>query len=518
MNDNIDLLKTEVDKIKKSLNELKDNITFSETEKKDQAEILNKQAEVTKQKIQKEIDFLANKTDEESKRKKEEAEALLISCNDITALYNSIINPSTSSTTQSPSQSPTESTNIFTKAKDWIKNQRNSILDRGKWKTEWWKNLLRAAWGATSIVLLYKWAKKLWNWAFWDNEKEDNNENYESKENTSENDEEKTEVRTNEETNEEENNNNDNYAETTEGNTKEEKKESIWSKLWWKALAWLWIAPAAWTAAAAWAATAWATDKESDSWTSEDVGKDESTSNEPDKENSSDPSTNTNEPENSPDKKESNENTTKKDTKNSTNSNESKEVDKGKNTYTNPISGLTYKRIDQVTDPAGKLRYSWKRSGKTVANIWCLLASGCTVTSALCPEVTLTDCFNNVRHWTADKAVAKMSNNKWKSEALLSWEHGNRTKTQEQKAKEKIIENLKKWYPAVIGARHSGIDGINNSIVSQHYRAILGIRTENGKNEFFVWNTYKNGSWGWMDEDKIFKNMIHASIFTPNQA
>jgi chromosome segregation ATPase len=136
MNDNIDLLKTEVDEIKKSLNELKDNISFSETEKKDQAEILNKQAEVTKQKIQKEIDFLANKTDEESKRKKEEAEALLISCNDITALYNSIINPSTSSTTQSPSQSPTESTNIFTKAKDWIKNQRNSILDRGKWRTE----------------------------------------------------------------------------------------------------------------------------------------------------------------------------------------------------------------------------------------------------------------------------------------------------------------------------------------------------------------------------------------------
>ena len=136
MNDNIDLLKTEVDEIKKSLNELKDNISFSETEKKDQAEILNKQAEVTKQKIQKEIDFLANKTDEESKRKKEEAEALLTSCNDITVLYNSIINPSTSSTTQIPSQSPTESTNIFTKAKDWIKNQRNSILDRGKWRTE----------------------------------------------------------------------------------------------------------------------------------------------------------------------------------------------------------------------------------------------------------------------------------------------------------------------------------------------------------------------------------------------
>ncbi len=190
--------------------------------------------------------------------------------------------------------------------------------------------------------------------------------------------------------------------------------------------------------------------------------------------------------------------------------------DKEKKTYTNPKSWLTYKCIDQVLDPAGNLKYPGGK--KTVASIWCLLASGCTVTSALSPSVTLENCFNNVRHWTADKAVAKMSDNKRKSEALLSWEHGNRTKAEEQHAQAKIEENLEKWYPAIIGARHNGIDGINSSIVSQHYRAILDMRTQNGKKEFFVGNTYKNGSWGWLSEDKIFKNMIHASIFTPAQA
>jgi DNA anti-recombination protein RmuC len=92
--DNIELLKLEVDEIKKSLNELKNNISISEDDKRNKANLLNRRAEKTKQKIQKEIDSLTDKTDEESKKKKEEAEALLNSFNDITALYNSIINPS----------------------------------------------------------------------------------------------------------------------------------------------------------------------------------------------------------------------------------------------------------------------------------------------------------------------------------------------------------------------------------------------------------------------------------------
>lgn len=189
--------------------------------------------------------------------------------------------------------------------------------------------------------------------------------------------------------------------------------------------------------------------------------------------------------------------------------------DKEKKTYTNPKSNLTYKCFDQVLDPAGKLKYP---DGKTVGYRGCLLASGATITSALCPSVTLTDCFNNVRHRTADKAVEKMSDNKRKATALLKWENWNRTKAECKEAQKKIEENLQRWYPAIIGARHKGIDGINDSIESQHYRAIVDMRTNNGKNEFFVANTYKNSCWWRISEDKIFKNMIHASIFEPSES
>lgn len=168
-------------------------------------------------------------------------------------------------------------------------------------------------------------------------------------------------------------------------------------------------------------------------------------------------------------------------------------LDKEKKTYTNPKSGLTYKRIDQVLDPAGKLKYPGGK--KTVASIWCLLASGCTITSAFSPSVTLEDCFKTVRHWTAGKDVPKMSDNKQKSEALLKGEHGNRTKAECKKAQEKIEENCEKWYPAIVACRRKGIDGVNTSIVSQHYMSILDMRTNGGKKEFFVGNTYKNWHW-----------------------
>ena len=111
-----------------------------------------------------------------------------------------------------------------------------------------------------------------------------------------------------------------------------------------------------------------------------------------------------------------------------------------------------------------------------------------------------------------------MSNNKRTATAVLKGEHGNRTKTECKEAQKKIEENLNEWYPVIIGARHNGIDGVNTSIVSQHYRAIVDIRTNNGKKEFFVANTYKNWSWWWLSEDKIFKNMIHASTFKPSAA
>ena len=188
--DNIELLKLEADEIKKSLNELKNNISISEDDKRNKANLLNRRAEKTKQKIQKEIDSLTDKTDKESKKKKEEAEALLNSFNDITALYNSIINPSSNpwtqdSRTQSSEQTPTENKNIFTKATDWIKTQRNDILDTKKRKEEWRKNWFRLAWFTATWIwalgLAYKWAKSLRNWAFWSDKKKEKTESKKKK-------------------------------------------------------------------------------------------------------------------------------------------------------------------------------------------------------------------------------------------------------------------------------------------------------------------------------------------------
>jgi hypothetical protein len=53
---------------------------------------LKAKAETTKQKIENEIHSLENKTDDESKKKKEEAETLLNTFNEIMSLYTSILN------------------------------------------------------------------------------------------------------------------------------------------------------------------------------------------------------------------------------------------------------------------------------------------------------------------------------------------------------------------------------------------------------------------------------------------
>jgi hypothetical protein len=94
MGNNIEQLRIEVDDIKKSLNDLQNNVDFSEAEKRAKAEDLKNQAEITKQSIQDIIKALENGTDDTSKMEKEKAEALLASFNDITILYTIIINPS----------------------------------------------------------------------------------------------------------------------------------------------------------------------------------------------------------------------------------------------------------------------------------------------------------------------------------------------------------------------------------------------------------------------------------------
>ena len=102
----IEQLRKEADDVKKALDALKNNVSLPEEEKKNEAKKLKNQAEITKQKIQSEIDALSDKTDDESKRKKEEAEALLTSFNETMTLYASILN--------SAESTPAEATNSET--------------------------------------------------------------------------------------------------------------------------------------------------------------------------------------------------------------------------------------------------------------------------------------------------------------------------------------------------------------------------------------------------------------------
>ena len=170
MDNKIDQLKTEVDEIKKWLNELKNNVSLPEVEKKNKAEDLKSQAETTKKKIENEIQSLESKTDNKSKKKKEEIEALLNNFNnETTELYTSIINTLSTNTPTKTTQPESENKGIFSKTKDWIWKQWNDVRDKEKWQKEWWKNLLRTAWFAATwvwtVALAYKWLKKLfWRW------------------------------------------------------------------------------------------------------------------------------------------------------------------------------------------------------------------------------------------------------------------------------------------------------------------------------------------------------------------
>ena len=177
---NIEQLKKETDEIKKWLEELKNNVSLSETEKKDKADALKTQAEATKKKIEKEIHSLENKTDDESKKKKEEAETLLNSFNETMNLYSSILSLTDSKPEDGIDQETSEEKWFLWKTRDWVWEQWDDVRDKNKWKTEWWKNLLRTAWFVATwvwaVALAYKWIKNLWNRAFWDDEDEKSEE------------------------------------------------------------------------------------------------------------------------------------------------------------------------------------------------------------------------------------------------------------------------------------------------------------------------------------------------------
>lgn len=201
---NIENLKKEVDDIKNSLNELKNNVSLSEIEKKKKAETLKVQAETTKQKIQDEIHSLKTKTDDESKKKREEAETLLNSFSKIMNLYTSILN----STENEKERISTEKW-FFWKVWDWIWEQLSDVWSKDKRKEQPWRNLLRIAWFVATwvwaVALAYNWVKNIWNLAFWDNEKNQEQDEKKSK-----------------------------------------KEKSFWKIKWGNLLKWAWITTATW--------------------------------------------------------------------------------------------------------------------------------------------------------------------------------------------------------------------------------------------------------------------------------
>ena len=197
MTNTIDQLKTEVNDIKKWLDELKSNVSLSDLEKKNKAEALKTQVDTTKHRIENEINSLKDKTDDESKKAREEAEALLYSFNETTSLYNSIISPVTTNSTEiqiTPFE--TKEKSFLDKSKDWVGKQWSDIWDKDKWHEEWGKNLLRTAWFVATwiwaVSLAVKWIKKL----FWKDKKKEKSD---------------------------------------------EEEKWFWDKRYWKALKWTWI-------------------------------------------------------------------------------------------------------------------------------------------------------------------------------------------------------------------------------------------------------------------------------------
>lgn len=228
---NIEQLKKETDEIKKWLEDLKKNVSLSKSEKKEKAEKLKSQAETTKQRIQAEIDLLSDKTDDESKKNKEEAEALLTSFDEIMNLYASILETSNSEDLEGQEL---EEKGLFWKAKDWVWEQWDDVWSKEKWKDELWKNLLRTAWFTATwiwaIALTVKWIKKLWNWAFWDKDEDNEEEQVEDKEKTEDGE------------NTEDVDKKSKKKNKKKKKSKKEKSESSWRK---KFLVWAWLT--AWT-------------------------------------------------------------------------------------------------------------------------------------------------------------------------------------------------------------------------------------------------------------------------------
>ena len=185
----IEELKEEYDKIKEDLNAIKQDTSKNPTDKQKEADVLKQKAEAKKQEIDNEISRVEQATDAtaaEKQKVNEIKDTLNTTTTDIDTLYNDIAgkttpdSPTQPATSDSPTQPTTDDKNFFEKSKNWIWNQWNDIRDGEKWKSDWWKNLLRTVWFVATwvwaVALAYKWVKKLWNWAFWKKKEDDKEE------------------------------------------------------------------------------------------------------------------------------------------------------------------------------------------------------------------------------------------------------------------------------------------------------------------------------------------------------
>ena len=173
----LDKLNDKVQKIQEDLRKVKETV-LSDAKRKEKIEEIKRRAEKTKKELEKNIDALKDKA-------KDEAKAILNSLNEIINFKLSIWDDVPWDTSW---RTVSSDWNIeqwfFDKTKDWIWDQWSYIWNEKKWKEEWWKNALRTAWFLVTwvwaVALVCKWAKKLWNWAFWKH-KDENKEKSDKK-------------------------------------------------------------------------------------------------------------------------------------------------------------------------------------------------------------------------------------------------------------------------------------------------------------------------------------------------
>ncbi len=193
----IEQLESKTSQIKDDLNKLKNDVNLSEEQKREKAQEIFTGAKD----IELKINELESQTWERSQRDTDRAKLLLKNFEEVKTLYNDIMWEETrnqdlnqNNTNQIEDKDQTTNTptsevqnedksilwtigNWFWSAKEWIWNQWSDIWNTDKRKEDWLKNWLRTAWFAVTwvwaIALLWKWAKKTWNWLFWSDDEEE---------------------------------------------------------------------------------------------------------------------------------------------------------------------------------------------------------------------------------------------------------------------------------------------------------------------------------------------------------